>query len=377
MINIKRNKILNRLFLALMILLSVGFSCRQTNNQQQPNTSTESAPETSTKKNVYFTSPANNQTYKTGQVINLQVKLTDSLKRPDSVLFFIDNSRLAVIKKISEPVSWKTADAKVGLRNISLIAYFPSKEEEQDNIQITLLSGTPPVLYTYQIVNTFPHDANAYTQGLIYSNGFLYEGTGVYGQSSLRKVKLTTGEVLQKYNLPNDIFGEGITTFDNKIIQISWKEQTAFLFDKISFSLLNKFNYPIKEGWGISYDGKNLIMSDGSEKIYFIDKDYFTEVSHLEVCDNHGFASRLNELEYIDGEIWANIWTTDTIVRINPKTGAITGKIELTNLLKTRDHSQNTDVLNGIAYDPQTKRIFVTGKNWPKLFEITVHRKNR
>lgn len=375
--NIKRNKILNRLFFTVMILLSVGFSCRQTTNHQQPNITSENSAETATKKNVYFTSPVNDQTYKTGQVINLQVKLTDSLKRPDSILFFIDNTRLIAIRKISEPVSWKTADAKVGLRSISLIAYYPSKTEEQDNIQITLLSGTAPVRYTYQIVNTFPHDANAYTQGLIFDNGFLYEGTGVYGQSSLRKVKLTAGEVLQKYNLPNDIFGEGITTFDNKIIQISWKEQTAFLFDKNSFTLLNKFNYPIKEGWGITFDGKNLIMSDGSEKLYFLDKDYFTEVKHLEVCDDHGFANRLNELEYINGEIWANVYTTDTIVRINPNTGAIIGKIDMTNILKSRDHSQNTDVLNGIAYDPLTKRIFVTGKNWPKLFEITVHQKSR
>jgi glutamine cyclotransferase len=361
----------------VIIILSVGFSCRQTNKQQQVNNHNDSVSLETVKKNVFFTSPQNNQVYKSGQFVNIQIKLTDTTKRLDSILFFLDNKPFKTIKKITDPVSWNTADANVGLRTIGFIAYFPSKTEEQENIQVSLLPKNDPVLYSYQVINTYPHDSKAYTQGLIFNNGFLYEGTGLYGQSSLRKETLNTGEVLQIYNLPNEIFGEGITTFDNKIIQISWKEQTAFLFDKNTFNLLNKFNYPIKEGWGITFDGKNLIMSDGSEKLYFLDKDYFTEVKHLEVCDNHGFVTRLNELEYIEGEIWANVYTTDTIVRINPKTGAITGKIDMTKLLKARDRSQNTEVLNGIAYDPQTKRTFVTGKNWPKLFEIKVQQKSR
>jgi glutaminyl-peptide cyclotransferase len=378
MANLKffRKKFLNRLLFVIIVMLSVGFSCRQTSNQVQ-RTLNESTPEVSAKKKVYFASPKNNQTFKLGDHITLLTGFSDSLKRPDSIMFFIDNKPLASVKRGTEQVIWNTSEASVGIRNIGYIAYFPSKSEEQDYIQITLMPKNPPVNYTFQVMNTYPHDAQAYTQGLIYDNTFLYEGTGLYGQSSLRKVKLTTGDVLQRYNLPNEIFGEGITIYDNKIIQISWKEQTAFLFDKTSFNLLNKFNYPIKEGWGITFDGKNLIMSDGSEKLYFLDKEYFTEVKHIEVYDNHGPVTRLNELEYIEGEVWANVYTTDTIVRINPKTGAITGKIIMTNLLKARDRSQNTEVLNGIAYDPQTKRIFVTGKNWPKLFEITIHEKKR
>jgi glutamine cyclotransferase len=239
------------------------------------------------------------------------------------------------------------------------------------------VSGTPEIYYTYKIVKAYPHDPSAYTQGLIFSDNYLFEGTGQYGQSTLRKVKLSSGEIMQVYNLPNEVFGEGIATFNDKIIQITWQEQVAFIFDKTSFRLLNKLYYPMKEGWGITFDGTYLIMSDGSANLYFLDKDYFTEVSRLEVCDNHGPVQRLNELEYIEGEVWANVYTTDTIVRINPKTGVITGKIDMSGLLKPEDRTSNVNVLNGIAYNSLTKQIFVTGKNWPKLFEINVFQKRR
>jgi glutamine cyclotransferase len=232
-------------------------------------------------------------------------------------------------------------------------------------------AGAIPV-YTYRIVNAFPHDPGAFTQGLVFEAGFLYEGTGLWNiqeQSTLRKVELETGAILQLYELPNPYFGEGITLYGDHIIQLTWKARTGFVYDKSSFELLQTFTYPT-EGWGITHDGTHLIMSDGTSTLHFWDPETFTEVDQLQVYDDHGPVTRLNELEYIQGEIYANVWLTDLIAIINPHSGQLTGWIDLTGLLGPEDRSQGVDVLNGIAYDPVDDRLFVTGKLWPKLFEI-------
>jgi len=372
----KKNNTLSKFSFILVFVLSVGFSCRQTGRKQNNNVA-ENHQEQLTRKNLVFLAPQNNQVVKIGQAVEVQLKFTDSIKSPDSVQILVDSKLIKALRKMPGNVTWNTKDAKAGEHTIEAIAYYAATSGEHENMQVHLVSGAPAILYSYTIRNTYPHDANAYTQGLIFNDNALYEGTGVYGQSTLRKVKLNTGEILKVINLPSDVFGEGITTFDNKIIQITWKEQVAFLYDKTSFNQINKFYYPIKEGWGITYNGTNLIMSDGSATLYYLDKEYFTEVSRIEVNDDRGPVTQLNELEYIEGEIWANVYTTDTIVRINPKNGVVTGKIDMTGLLKPADRAQNTNVLNGIAYSPQDKKIFVTGKNWPKLFEITVQQKHR
>jgi len=319
--------------------------------------------------------PQPNQNYKIGQGIPLQSSYSDSTNRPDSIQFMVNGRRIGSVRKINDIFIWKSADAKAGISNVSAVAFKAAVSVEQENVSIKLYPGTPPAMYTYKVINTYPHKTDAYTQGLIFDNDEFIEGDGLYQESTLREVKIQTGEVLKEYNLPSDIFGEGITSFDDKIIQISWKEQVAFIYDRKTFRLITKMNYPIKEGWGITYNGTKLIMSDGSSIIYFLDKDYLTEVARIEVYDNHGPVEKLNELEYIEGEIWANVYTTDTIVRINPKTGVITGKIDMTGLLRPEDRTANTDVLNGIAYDPKTKRIWVTGKRWPKLFQIALQQK--
>jgi glutamine cyclotransferase len=376
-IKFKTYNTLTKFFFVLVIILSVGFSCRQTDTKHQNNIAGESVHEASARYKLNFMSPQINQVFKTGQAINLQVSAIDSTDQPDSIQFLVDGKRINGVKKTLESATWNTENAKVGEQNIEAVAYYGSNTKGQGNIKVRLVSGTPEIYYTYKIVKAYPHDPSAYTQGLIFSDNYLFEGTGQYGQSTLRKVKLSSGEIMQVYNLPNEVFGEGIATFNDKIIQITWQEQVAFIFDKTSFRLLNKLYYPMKEGWGITFDGTYLIMSDGSANLYFLDKDYFTEVSRLEVCDNHGPVQRLNELEYIEGEVWANVYTTDTIVRINPKTGVITGKIDMSGLLKPEDRTSNVNVLNGIAYNSLTKQIFVTGKNWPKLFEINVFQKRR
>ncbi len=223
-------------------------------------------------------------------------------------------------------------------------------------------------VYGYEVVNTYPHDTGAFTQGLVFDNGTLYESTGIKGRSAVRKVDLKTGKVLKSYNLPDKYFGEGIAIVGSRIVQLTWRSRKGFVYDKNTFDVVQSFNYPT-EGWGITYDGRNLIMSDGSATLYFLNPDSFNEVGRLEVYDNKGAVSRLNELEYVNGEIMANVWGTDRIAKIDPGTGRVTAWIELNGLLRA-DERKNRDVLNGIAYDPGTNRLFVTGKLWPRIFEI-------
>ena len=238
-------------------------------------------------------------------------------------------------------------------------------------------TGTPtpgivPV-YTYKVVHTYPHDQDAYTQGLVFDGGFLYEGTGLLGQSTLRRVELETGAVLKSRALSPQYFGEGITVCGDRIIQLTWRSQVGFVYDKNSFELRREFTYPT-EGWGITYDGQRLIMSDGSSRLYFLDPKDFQVTGSIEVRDNSQPVSGLNELEYVCGEIYANVWLTDRIVRIAPDSGQVTGWIELAGLLPPEGRSEPESVLNGIAYDTRNNRLFVTGKLWPKLFEIELVR---
>jgi len=236
------------------------------------------------------------------------------------------------------------------------------------NLEPSTNSNVIPV-YTYKVVNTYPHDQSAFTEGLIFEDGVLYEGTGLHGHSTLRRVKLETGEILQIRELPPQFFGEGVTIYKNKIIQLTWKSHVGFVYNKYSFKLLQEFNYP-DEGWGITYDGKHLIMSDGTETLHFLDPETFEEISQIEVSANNIPVTRINELEYIQGEIYANIWQTERIARIDPLTGQVVGWIDLKGILNPEDDSETVDVLNGIAYDSKNSRLFVTGKFWPKLFEI-------
>jgi len=226
-------------------------------------------------------------------------------------------------------------------------------------------------LCSYEVVNTFPHDRKAFTQGFVSENGFWYEGTGLWGESSLRKVDPKTGEVLKIYELPADLFGEGITIFDDRIIQLTWRSHKGFIYDKETFDLLQEFPYPT-EGWGITHDGTRLIMSDGTARLYFLDPLSLETKGYIEVWDENGPVTRLNELEYVQGEIFANVWQTNSIVRIDPVTGQVTGSIDMTGVLTSEDRSEPVDVLNGIAYDSQEGRLFVTGKLWPRVFEIRV-----
>jgi glutaminyl-peptide cyclotransferase len=228
--------------------------------------------------------------------------------------------------------------------------------------------------YTYQVVHIYPHDRTAYTQGLEFRAGFLYEGTGLEGRSSLRKVELETGRILQQIKLDPVYFGEGITLINQRIIQLTWRSQKGFVYDQASFRLLRTFDYP-GEGWGLTNDGTQIYMSDGTAKIRCWDSSTLAEKRRFTVHDGPRPIDMLNELEYVHGEIYANVYTTDRIVRISPADGHVVGWIDLAGLLSDQERAQGAEVLNGIAYDALGDRLFVTGKFWPKLFEIKVVRK--
>jgi glutamine cyclotransferase len=224
-------------------------------------------------------------------------------------------------------------------------------------------------VYSYRIVNSFPHDREAFTQGLVFDDGVLYEGTGIRGKSELRKVEIPSGKVLKKIKLQGRFFGEGITIYKEKVIQLTWRSHIGFVYDKRSLRRLHNFYFPT-EGWGITHDGTRLIMSDGTSKLYFLNVNSFNINRVVEVRENGVPLVELNELEYVNGEVWANVWTSDRIARISPDTGQVIGWIDLRGLLKAEGPTRPVDVLNGIAYDKEKDRLFVTGKLWPKLFEI-------
>jgi glutaminyl-peptide cyclotransferase len=229
-------------------------------------------------------------------------------------------------------------------------------------------AGTPR--YGITIVKSYPHDPDAFTQGLIFSDGFLYESTGLHNRNStLRKVDLETGMVLKVQTLPREYFGEGLTLWQKKLIQLTWRSGVGFVYDLDSFQKIDEFRYAT-EGWGLTHDGKSLIMSDGSAVLRFLDPESYVEIRRVEVRDQGMPVRNLNNLEYIKGEVFANVWGLDMIARISPDTGKVLGWIDLSVLRNALGPARNAEVLNGIAYDAARDRTFVTGKLWPKLFEI-------
>ena len=259
----------------------------------------------------------------------------------------------------------------IGLLLLAGAALACSSSGSEQSLPTPSPSPTPVVIshYGYEVVNVYPHNPGAFTEGLLYEDGFLYESTGLKGRSSLRKVELETGKVLQEVDLAAQYYGEGIALYNQKIVQLTWQQHTGFVYDKSSFALLREFDYPT-EGWGITYDGERLIMSDGTSTLHFLDPETFKEIGSVQVFDDSGPVVNLNELEYVNGEIYANVWLTDRIAMIDPRTGRVLGWVDLTGLLSAEDLSQPVNVLNGIAYDAEHNRLFVTGKFWPKLFEI-------
>ena len=319
---------------------------------------------------ITMTLPAENTEYKLGEPVKVVLAQDNRGEPPDSILIFFDGKAVTSLGQGSwEYTIPSSFTATTGRKSLKVSAYKKGKARKTITRFMIVLSDVVPGRNSYRVIHTYPHDREAFTQGLFYDNGFLYEGTGQETGSSLREAELETGKVVRQLNLAPPLFGEGITLYNDRIYQVTWRSKVGFVYNKATFSQINKIYYQ-SEGWGLTTIKDQIVMSDGTNVLYFIEPEMFTVVSRLEVYDNEKKADQLNELEYINGEIWANIWMTDLIVRIDPVSGKIIAYIDLKGILKDPDTDTSVNVLNGIAYDRAGNRIFVTGKNWPNLFEI-------
>jgi glutamine cyclotransferase len=321
---------------------------------------------------IKLVAPAENSVFRLRDQIKVVLDKADDGRNPDSVLIYFDSKKVAVLQ--SEPWEFLISSSytgSTGRKSLKVSAVKGGKVRTSITRFMIICSDIVPERYGYKVVNAFPHDKEAFTQGLFFNNGLLYEGTGQEAGSSLREVVLETGKVNRQHNLEPSLFGEGITLFNDRIYQVTWENKVGFVYEKSTFKLINKVFYAT-QGWGLTTVGNRIVMSDGSNVLYFYDPEMFTVISRLEVYDNEKKIDQLNELEYVNGEIWANIWQSDLIARIDPVSGRLNGYVDLAGILTESDKDPSTDVLNGIAYDDIRKRIFVTGKKWPKLFEIKI-----
>ena len=323
---------------------------------------------------VKFILPYNNTNLQRGKDLPVEIKI----ENPDEIsalkIFSKDSIYFdGVINKRELNFIIPTSTWSLGTKQLSIEAKTNEGVVRKDNRIVRVLADTYPKELIANVVESFPHNTTSYTQGLEFYQGVLYEGTGgmgrTGGESRISKVDYKTGEILKKKILDDAYFGEGITVFNDKIYQLTWQQNKCFVYDINTFTLVDEFSFT-GEGWGMTNDGTHLIMSDGTERLYFRDPDNFGLVRTIEVYSNSGPQKQLNELEYINGKIYANVYQTSTIVIIDPATGTVEGIIDLS--LVALEYREGGEVLNGIAFDKETERIFVTGKNWPYLLHITV-----
>ena len=321
---------------------------------------------------IKIVSPDDDAGFKLNQAVRVTLAPEDQNKLPDSVTIYFNSRYVTTLKtgkyEYTIPQSFTFS---TGRKSLKVTAYKDGKPKNTVTRFMIIYSDIVPKKYGYKVVHTYPHDRNAFTQGLVFDNGKFFESTGEENGSSLREVELETGKVIRQHDLDASLFGEGIALVRDRIYEITWKNKVGFVYNKSDFKLINKIYYPT-EGWGMTTMDDKIILSDGSNVLYIYEPDNFTVISKIEVYDNEKKRDSLNELEYINGEIWANIWINDHIARIDPTTGKVLGYINLKGILPASEREPATDVLNGIAYDEKGKRIFITGKRWPKLFEIKV-----
>ncbi|NRD23824.1 glutaminyl-peptide cyclotransferase [Winogradskyella litoriviva] len=311
---------------------------------------------------------------------SLSIKINEqSLMLGDTLKLSINNPKNLNVSSVTYDLNGKAIENNTILNNITLgnktITATVNVDGKTETITkpVIIFNNVIPTIYTFEIINTYPHDITSYTQGLEFYNGELYESTGQKGESKLRKLNFENGEILKNINLENQYFGEGLTIFNDKIYQLTWQSERGFVYDVNTFEKLSTFKYGTsKEGWGICNDGKTLYKSDGTERIYLLNPENLTEQSHIEVFTQKGKIPRINELEWINGKIFANIYQRNGVAIINPNTGGVEGVINFESLKEKVKQHPELDVLNGIAYHPERETIFVTGKNWDKLFEVKI-----
>lgn len=361
--------------ITLILVAVVLFSCNGSKPKAENtiNTIQVEAPRVKNVNGIKFEAPAKNGVYSYNSLIEIELNNTTDLPI-DSIQLFFNNRKVETLVEGVLNYRMKIPDGNPGAKTWRLIAFHGENKRSTDSRTILVKPDKAPVKYSYELINTFPHDPNAYTQGLVYQDGYMYEGTGHYGKSGLRKTNITNGEVLSVLNIDSRLFGEGITIYNGKVYQLTWTSRKGFVYDLKTFAQEATFTYNT-QGWGITTLGNELVMSDGSHQLYYISPGSFAPVKEIEVYDHNGPVRKLNELEYINGLIWANIWMENRIVMIDPATGEVKGELDMTELLPASDWDKldrRDDVLNGIAWNPEKQTVYLTGKHWPKLFEIRV-----
>jgi len=319
---------------------------------------------------IQITSKSRKQTIGDKLTIDLRVKLKEGTFGKAEL--FLDGKSVFSSDKPESSFEIETSNLSVGTHYLKTISSTTDSVSGENYSDFHLLSDIVPEKFGYKVVKTYPHSNSWFTEGFEIRNGYLYEGTGQEGSSAIYKTDLSTLKVEKEYKLEDQYFGEGITILNGKLYQLTYKTKIGFVRDLNSFESLKTWNFKNEQGWGLTNDGKNLIMSDGTEYLTYIDPETLTEIKKIQVGNQKGVVKNLNELEYINGEIWANIWTTDMIVKIDPLNGKIVAEIDLKGLLPSNLINQKipVDVLNGIAFDNEKNKLFVTGKYWPKIFEI-------
>ncbi|MDA3954186.1 MAG: glutaminyl-peptide cyclotransferase [Bacteroidales bacterium] len=317
---------------------------------------------------IKIDAPKAGEMFTIGDNIEINIGLKEIDIEIDSLI--VESNRIKSVLQTNNLVyNWETKNLKVGSNQLKVFAYSNGNKVDSYYLKLRFKSDIKPELYECKIVNTYSHDKRAYTQGLIYENGIMYEGTGQYGESVLRKVNFKSGEIIAELSLESKYFGEGITIFKDKIIQLTLRSNKGFVYDKKSFKLISTLGYST-QGWGITTDGKKLIMSDGTQTIHFLDPEYFNEIGKIDVYDNNGPVESLNELEFIEGLVYANVYQTEEIIAFDPITGKVLKRIDCRKIVPNGFQGETDNVLNGIAWDKQNDRYFITGKRWPSLFEV-------
>lgn len=362
------------IFICFIVLF---FSCGNSTPKEK-NTDTPASVSTSPKDVKYIddikiNSPEKQENFRFHDPLHLSFTSKGGLET-DSVQIFLNGRNIGTTGKGTQSFDYTIPTDKVGTSTLKVVTFHPDHKRSIATQSIVIKPDKAPRKYTYEIVKTLSHDPKAYTQGLVYQDGFMYESTGQYGESGIRKTDMNTGKILSTLNIDSKFFGEGITIYGDKIYQLTWTSHKGFVYDVKSFSLESTFNYST-QGWGITTMGEKLIMSDGSNKLFHIAPSSFNVIQETEVYDNNGPVTRLNELEYIDGLIWANVWMQDRIVLIDPNSGEIKGEVDLSRILTAEEKNRLGDsdnVLNGIAWNPEKKTVYVTGKRWSKMFELKI-----
>jgi glutamine cyclotransferase len=349
-------------------VLAFLLSCNSSNNSGAPRGDHNSK----TKKYWALSEPLNEQILYYNDSLRYSIKALTKDLNADSTLVFIEGKK--VISELVSPMAFVRSGifSKVGRQELRIRVFFNDSLSQTLSARITVLSDHEPINNGFKVIRTFGHDTKSFTQGLIYHKGFLYESTGRVNQSKIRKIDPANGRVLRELKMDPEIFGEGLTELHGKLYQLTYQKKVGFVYDLESFEKLQEFDLQTYEGWGLTTDGQNLIVSEGSSYLYFYDPSSFNLLNQLDVCDNKRLITSLNELEYAGGAIWANIYGQRYIVKIDARSGKVVSKLDLSSIYPQNIPDDYDHVLNGIAYNPDNSSYFVTGKLWPLVYEIVI-----